>query len=126
MRDEMTEDEGIKPRTWNAIAAGALLISIALGMILYSQTDSLLSAFAVILLVFGAYTAASSFARKGREDSFGPSDSDAALAGGVIIAGVGATCLVWDSTGEVTITVAVLIIIVAVVGMAMAMKNRNV
>ena len=113
MRDEMTEDKGIKPRTWNAIAAGALLISIALGMILYSQTDSLLSAFAVILLVFGAYTAASSFARKGREDSFGPSDSDA-------------TCLVWDSTGEVTITVAVLIIIVAVVGIAMAMKNRNV
>lgn len=126
MRDEMTEDKGIKPRTWNAIATGALLISIALGMILYSQTDSLLSAFAVILLVFGAYTAASSFARKGREDSFGPSDSDAALAGGVIIAGVGATCLVWDSTGEVAITVAVLIIIVAVVGMAMAMKNRNV
>ena len=58
MRDEMTEDKGIKPRTWNAIATGALLISIALGMILYSQTDSLLSAFAGILLVFGAYTAA--------------------------------------------------------------------
>lgn len=122
----MTEDNGIKPRTWSAIALGALLISIALGLILYWQTDSLLSAFAAILLVFGAYTAASSFARKGREDSFGPSDSDAALAGGVIIAGVGATCLVWDMTKEVTVTVAVLIIIVAVVGIIMAVKNRNV
>lgn len=122
----MTEDNGIKPRTWSAIALGALLISVALGLILYWQTDSLLSAFAAILLVFGAYTAASSFARRGREDSFGPSDSDAALAGGVIIAGVGATCLVWDATEEVTITVAVLIIIVAVVGIIMAVKNRNV
>lgn len=122
----MTEDKGLNPRTWSAIALGALLISIALGLILYWQTDSLLSAFAAILLIFGAYTAASSFARRGREDSFGPSDSDAALAGGVVIAGVGATCLVWDATREVTVTVAVLIIIVAVVGIVMAVKNRNV
>lgn len=122
----MTEDKGLNPRTWSAIALGALLISIALGLILYWQTDSLLSAFAAILLIFGAYTAVSSFARRGREDSFGPSDSDAALAGGVVIAGVGATCLVWDATREVTVTVAVLIIIVAVVGIVMAVKNRNV
>ncbi len=122
----MTEEKGMNPRTWSAIALGALLISVALGLILYWQTDSLLSAFAAILLIFGAYMAVSSFFRNGRKDSFGPADADASLAGGVIVAGVGATCLVWDATGEVTITAAVLIIIVAVVGIVMAVKNRNV
>jgi len=111
----MTEEKGMNPRTWSAIALGALLISVALGLILYWQTDSLLSAFAAILLIFGAYMAVSSFFRNGRKDSFGPSDADASLA-----------CLVWDATGEVTITAAVLIIIVAVVGIVMAVKNRNV
>lgn len=122
----MTDDTGMKGRTWSAIAAGALLIAIALGLILYWYTEDLLNAFSAILLVFGAYMAATSFARKGREDSFGPSDSDAAMAGGIIVAGVGVTGFVWSFSGEVAITVAVLIIIVAVVGIVLAVKNRNV
>ena len=113
-------------RTWNAIAAGALLIAIALGIILWWYTEDAINAFSMILLVFGAYMAATSFARKGREDSFGPSDADAAMAGGLIVAGVGITGFVWSFTGEVTITVAVLIVIVAVVGIALAVKNRSV
>ena len=113
-------------RTWNAIAAGALLIAIALGIILWWYTGEAINAFSMILLVFGAYMAATSFARKGREDSFGPSDADAAMAGGLIVAGVGVTGFVWSFTGEVAITVAVLIVIVAVVGIALAVKNRSV
>lgn len=122
----MTDDKGIKPRTWSALAAGALLIAIALGLILYWATKDPLTAFAAILLVFGVYMAATSFARKGREDSFGPSDADAALAGGIIVAGLGVTCLVYAYSDSVLVTAAVFIIIIAVVGMAMAVKNRNV
>lgn len=122
----MTENNGINPRTWNAIGVGAFLIAVAFAIILYWYQKDLLCAFGALLLVYGIYMAGSSFARKGREDSFGPSDSDAALAAGAIIAGVGVTCLVWSFSGEVLITVAVLIIIVAVVGIIMAVKNRNV
>ena len=122
----MTENKGINGRTWNDIAAGALLIAIALGVILYWYTGDLLNAFSAILLVFGAYMAATSFARRGREDSFGPSDTDAAMAGGLIVAGVGITGFVWSFSGSVAVTVAVLIIIVAVVGIALAVKNRSV
>lgn len=122
----MTDEKGLNPRTWSAIAAGALLISIALGLILYWVTDDLLNAFAVILLVFGAYIAATSGIRNGREDSFGPSDSDAAMASGIVLAGVGLTCFAWTLTESVAIAAAVLIIVVAVVGIAMAVKNRNV
>lgn len=122
----MTENKGINGRTWNAIAAGALLIAIALGVILYWYTGDLLNAFSAILLVFGAYMATTSFARRGREDSFGPSDTDAAMAGGLIVAGVGITGFVWSFSGSVAVTVAVLIIIVAVVGIALAVKNRSV
>ena len=123
----MTEEsKGINPRTWNAVAVGALLIAIAVGLILYYYTDSLLNTFATILLVFGLYVAATSFARKGGEDNFGPSSSDAAMAGGIIVAGVGLTCFAYSLSGEVVITVAVLIIIVAAVGIVMAVKNRNV
>lgn len=122
----MTEKKGINSRTWNAIAAGALLIAIALGIILFWYTGDLINAFSAILLVFGAYMAATSFARRGREDSFGPSDADAAMAGGLIVAGVGVTGFVWSFSGSVAVTVAVLIIIVAVVGIALAVKNRSV
>lgn len=122
----MTDDNQMKPRTWNALATGALLLAIALMIILYWAFDDLLAAFAALLIVYGAYMAVSSGLRKGREDSFGPSDSDAAMAGGVLLAGVGVTCLVYAATDEVLPTVAVLIVIVAVVGIIMAWKNRNV
>ena len=122
----MTEEKGLKSRTWNAIGVGAFLIAVALGIILFWATGELLNAFAAILLIFGVYMAAMSFTRKGREDSFGPSDADAALAGGLILAALGIVCLIWTASGDVLITVAVFIIVVAVVGIAMALKNRNV
>ena len=124
---KMTEEsKGMNPRTWNAIAVGMLLIAIALGVILYFYTGDLLNAFSAILLVFGLYIATTSFARKGGEDNFGPSASDAVMAAGGIVAGVGVTGFVYSLSGEVLITAAVLIIIVAVIGIAMALKNRNV
>ena len=124
---KMTEEsKGMNPRTWNAIAVGMLLIAIALGVILYFYTGDLLNAFSAILRVFGLYIAATSFARKGGENNFGPSASDAAMAAGGIVAGVGVTGFVYSLSGEVLITAAVLIIIVAVIGIAMALKNRNV
>ena len=124
---KMTEEsKGMNPRTWNAIAVGMLLIAIALGVILYFYTGDLLNAFSAILLVFGLYIAATSFARKGGENNFGPSASDATMAAGGIVAGVGVTGFVYSLSGEVLITAAVLIIIVAVIGIAMALKNRNV
>lgn len=122
----MTESKGMNPRTWSALAVGALLIAVALGVLLYWYTDDLLNAFAVILLVFGLYIAATSFMKKGGEDNFGPSAADASLAAGIVVAGVGITCFVYSATAEILPTVAVLIIIVAVVGIAMAVKNRNV
>ena len=122
----MTDDNGMRPRTWSALAAGALLLAVALAIILYWATGDLLNAFAAFLIVYGVYMAASSGLRRKDETGFGPSDSDAAIAGGIILAGVGATCLVWGATGDGLPTAAVLIVIVAVAGIAMALKNRNV
>lgn len=122
----MTDENGLKPRTWNAVAVGALLIAAALAIILYWYQRDLICAFGTLLLVYGIYMAGTSFLKSGGESNFGPSDADAALAAGTVVAGVGVTCLVWGFTGEVLITVAVLIIILAVVGIIMAMKNRNV
>lgn len=122
----MTESKGLNPRTWNAISLGALLIAIALGLILYWATSDLLNTFSAIILVFGIYMAAASFFRRGREDSFGPSDSDAAMAGGAILAAVGLTGFAWSFTESVLIAVAMLIIIISVVGIALAVKNRSV
>lgn len=124
---ELSEaSKGMNPRTWNAIAVGVLLIAVAVGLVLYYVTEDLLNTFAAILLVFGLYIAASSFARRGGEENFGPSAADAAMAAGGIVAGVGVTCFAYAFSGDVLITVAVLIIIVAVIGIAMAVKNRNV
>ncbi len=116
---------GLKPRTWSAISLGALLIAIALGLIIYWYTGDALGTIGAILLVFGVYVAATSFARSGGEDNFGPSSADAALAAGAVVAGVGAACFVYSATGEVLITVAVIIIVLAVVGIIMAVKNRD-
>ena len=120
------ESKGLNARTWNAISVGVLLLAVALGIILYVVTEDILSTFATILLVYGVYMAAMSFAKKGEEDNFGPSESDAALAAGAVIAGIGAACFAYTFSDNVYITVAVLIIVLAVVGITMAVKNRNV
>ena len=119
------ESKGLNARTWNAISVGVLLLAVALGIILYVVTEDILSTFATILLVYGVYMAAMSFAKKGGEDNFGPSESDAALAAGAVIAGIGAACFAYTFSDSVYITVAVLIIVLAVVGIIMAVKNRN-
>ena len=67
------ESKGLNARTWNAISVGVLLLAVALGIILYVVTEDILSTFATILLVYGVYMAAMSFAKKGGEDNFGPS-----------------------------------------------------
>ncbi len=121
----MTEDTRTKSRTWDAISLGAFLIAIALGIVLYWYMGDLIIAFGTLLIVFGLYMAISSLARDGGDDGFGPSEKDVSMAGGALIAGVGATCFVWGFTHTVMITVAVLIVIVAVVGMIMAIKNRS-
>ena len=110
------ESKGLNARTWNAISVGVLLLAVALGIILYVVTEDILSTFATILLVYGVYMAAMSFAKKG----------GAALAAGAVIAGIGAACFAYTFSDSVYITVAVLIIVLAVVGITMAVKNRNV
>lgn len=103
-----------------------LLLSIAIGIILYVVTGDLLNTFAAILFVYGVYVAVMSFAKKGGENNFGPSAADAAMAGGAVLAGVGLACFAYSFSKDVLITVAVLIIVLAIVGIAMAVKNRNV
>ena len=120
------ESKGLNTRTWNAISVGVLLLAVALGIILYVVTEDILSTFATILLVYGVYMAAMSFAKKGGENNFGTSECDAALADGAGIAGIGAACFAYTFSDSVYITVAVLIIVLAVVGITMAVKNRNV
>lgn len=116
---------GLKPRTWSAISLGALLIAVALGLILYWATKDVLNTIGAILLVFGVYVAATSFARGGGEDNFGPSNADASLAAGAVVAGIGAACFVYSLTSSVLVTVAVIIIVLAIVGIIMAVKNKD-
>ena len=48
------------------------------------------------------------------------------LVGGIILAGIGVSGLVYSVTSDVLYTVVLLIVIVAVAGIIMAIKNRNV
>lgn len=124
---EMTEEnKGINSRTLNAISAGALLLAIALGVILYTVTEQALDAIWTILIVFGIYMAISSVLRGKNTDSFGPSEADVTIVGGTLLAGVGLAGLVYSLTNEVLYTVALIIAIVAIVGIIMAIKNRDV
>ena len=91
-----------------------------MGVLLYVATGDLLNTFSAILVVYGLYMAVMSFAKKGGEDNFGPSASDAAMAAGAVLAG-----FAYSFTENVLVTVAVLIIVLAVVGITMAIKNRN-
>lgn len=122
------KDEGsmVRGRTWNAITAGALLLAIALGVVLYIQTRDVFDAVWTILIVFGVYMAASSVARSRDENGFGPSEADMAVVGGSLIAGIGVAGLVYSFTDEVLYTVVIIIAIVAIVGIIMSIKNRNV
>ncbi|MBP3385608.1 MAG: hypothetical protein J6K69_01970 [Candidatus Methanomethylophilaceae archaeon] len=122
---EETSKKGMSPRTWNAVSIGVFLIAIALGILIYTSTNDIFDAFWSILIAFGAYMALSSPFRKEEVDSFGPSMSDAICAGGVLLAGIGASGLLYSFTGEVLYTAVVIIVIVALVGIILSIKNRS-
>ena len=128
MRDgKMTEEgRGVSTRTWNAIAAGVFLLAVALGILIYMSTGDVFDTLWTILIVFGLYVGLPSVFKDMGNDNFGPSEADVSLVGGVILAGIGVSGLVYSFTSEVLYTVVVLIVIVAVAGIVMAIKNRNV
>lgn len=113
-------------RTWSAISAGAFLIAVALGIILFWATKQLIDAFGAFILVFGIYMIVASTSRPGKEDAFGASNADAALAGGAILAGLGIVCFIWSYTADAMITAAIFIVMIAAIGMLMAYKNRGI
>ena len=114
--------------TWGAITAGAFLLSIVLGIIIFLTTGQVLDVIWAILIVFGLFLAISSVIRgAGRENkNFGASYGDSTMVGGIILAGIGIAGLIQSYTGNVLITVAVFIAIIAITGIVMAIKNRNV
>ncbi|MBO4569302.1 MAG: hypothetical protein J5674_05055 [Candidatus Methanomethylophilaceae archaeon] len=112
-------------RTMGAISAGVLLLAVVLGIILYVVTGDALDALWIVTIVFGIYIAATSLFKNG-ENGFGPSNGDAALVGGILLAGIGVTGLLHGFLGNVLLTVAVFIAIVAAVVIVMAVKNRKV
>ena len=115
----------VNTKTMGAISAGVFLLAIVLGIVLYVTTGDALDALWIVIIVFGIYIAATSLF-KGGDGNFGPSNGDAALVGGVLLAGVGVTGLVNGFLNNVLLTVAVFIAIVAAVVIIMAVKNRKV
>lgn len=120
------EKKGLSSRTLNAIGAGAFLIAVALGIILYTVTGNALDAVWMILIVFGLYMGITSTLRSRSTDGFGPSEADVTVVGGALLAGIGVAGLIYSISDEVLYTVAVIIVIVAVVGIIMAIKNKDV
>lgn len=120
----MTNDNS--GRMWNGITAGAILLAVVLGIVLYVVTGDAFDAVFAMILVFGLYLAISSRFRNKDEEGYGPSDADVVAVAGILLAGIGVAGFAHSLTGNVLITVAVIIAIVAVVGILMAVKNRNV
>lgn len=117
---------GNSDRMWNGITAGAILLALAIGIVLFAVTGDILDTVFAIILIFGLYLAISSRFRNNKEEGYGPSDSDVTVVAGILLAGVGGAGLAHSITGNVLITVAIVIVIVAVVGIMMAVKNKDV
>ncbi len=118
--------KGLSQRTWSAVSVGVLLLSVALGILLYMETGDGLDALWMVFIVFGVYLAFTALFKGRDEDGFGPSESDLSVVGGSLLAGVGAAGLVYSLTDEVMYTAVVIIVVIAVVGIIMAVKNRDV
>ena len=116
----------INSRTSSAISVGAFLLAVAFGLLIGFTTGDYLSAVWVVLIVFGLYVMVASRLKSDSNDSFGPSEADVMVAGGVVMAGLGAAGLVYTYTGEVVYTAVVILVVVAVTGIVMAVKNRSV
>ena len=116
----------INSRTSSAIPVGAFLLAVAFGLLVGFTTGDYLSAVWVVLIVFGLYVMVASRLKSDSNDSFGPSEADVMVAGGVVMAGLGAAGLVYTYTGEVVYTAVVILVVVAVTGIVMAVKNRSV
>jgi hypothetical protein len=112
-------------RTWAAMSAAALLLSIVTGIVLYVFTGDAFNVLWAVLIIFGLYLGITSLFRNGEGEGFGPSSGDVTLVGGIILAGIGACGIIQSCIHNVLITVAAFIAIVAITGIAMALKNRN-
>jgi hypothetical protein len=119
----MTESNS---RTSAAISAGAFLLAVAFGLVVGYTTGDYISAIWVVLIAFGLYMVVASRFRNRDQDSFGPSEADAMVAGGLVMAGIGAAGLVYTYTGEVVYTAVVILVVLALTGIMMAVKNRSV
>jgi hypothetical protein len=102
-------DDDRSTRRYNMAASAAFIVAIVLGAAVWYYTGNFINAVFTILLVSGLYLAVSFYLRDRKERSNGPSEFGAAIMGGVLLAGIGASGFVYSFTQDVTITVICLI-----------------
>ena len=112
-------------KTLSAVTLGSLLISIAVGLLVWTVTDE--SPIIVIwtaLLIFGVILVLLSFMYSPVPTKFGPSDAMYKLVCGILAAMIGLIGMLYTFTDlEFWVLVAIFIIALAVTGIAVALVN---
>jgi len=112
-------------RTLSAVTFGAIMISLALGLIFYVALDRGLGIILWITLLFvGIAVFALSFLYSKESGKFGPSESAYRMVIGILMAVIGAIGLLYTFTDiSLLILVAIFLIVLAAVGISVALMN---
>ncbi|MCL2031778.1 MAG: hypothetical protein FWG96_00665 [Methanomassiliicoccaceae archaeon] len=111
-------------RTLSAVTLGSLIISLAVGLIVYVLTDRWIMILWTTMLIFGIALFVLSFMYPRESGKFGPSAFTYIMAWGVIAAAVGTVGILSVYTDiSIWILAAILLIVLAVEGMTIAFMN---
>ena len=107
------------------LSAVMLVIAAAAGIAVGYTTGDYIAAVWVILIVFGAYMIAFTRIRGSDDETIGPGDGTAVMAGGIVMVGLGAAGLMYSYTGEVMYTAGVLLAFLVALGMLMSFRHQR-
>lgn len=118
----MSEDA--ETEKWNRLTGAGFVIAIAAGIVVGYLTVWMNAVF-TFLIVTGVFLAASFYLRDDSRKTGGPSAADGAIMGGVLLAGIGACGIVYESTKDVMITAICIIATMFLASAVMIIRNRR-
>jgi len=110
-------------KKWNNITTIAFVVAIVAGVAVGVFTDAY-NAVYTILIVFGCYFSIAMYIRDDTRKT-GPSSADGAIAGGVLLAGIGVCGFLYYYSENVIATSVAIIAVMLVAAGIMIVRNRR-
>jgi len=109
----------------NAFTGIALLVSVAIGLLIFFTTSDAVMSICTPLLIFGAYEIISSVMRSRVNDQFGTNESDAAVLWGFVFIIAGGAGFVYTFSSNLLLVAIFIVLAIALYLVVRIARSRN-